>query len=292
MTKREMLRARDALAYERFSNQAELPMTVLALVLLPVVAIPLVFEVSAVARMALEIISWLIWVAFVVEFLVKLYLAPRRRDMVRTHILDLICIVVPFLRPLRALRAVRLVRVVGGVGRALLRLGRVTNRRGFRAFVLVVGAAILAGSVVAWVVERNQPDVQFDEYYDALWWAIVMGTTIGDAGVAPVSIWGKAIGIVLMMLRVCLLAMITAQMAAAFVEQDEERSQDDMTARLDRIERLLARVAVDDGSVTPHSTGSSGVGSAGAPTNGTAIRAGATAEDAGRSEGAGATTPT
>lgn len=35
---------------------------------------------------------------FAVEYAVKLYLAPDRVRMVRTHVLDLVLIVVPFLR--------------------------------------------------------------------------------------------------------------------------------------------------------------------------------------------------
>jgi thioredoxin 1 len=44
-----------------------------------------------------------IWAAFAVDYVARLYLAPARWRFVRSHLLDLLVLVVPFLRPLRAL---------------------------------------------------------------------------------------------------------------------------------------------------------------------------------------------
>lgn len=60
----------------------------------------------------LNAIDYTVWAVFVVEYLVKLYLAPSRRRFVRTHLLDLVVIVIPFLRPLRVVRVLRLLRLV------------------------------------------------------------------------------------------------------------------------------------------------------------------------------------
>src|SRR5664280_2404661 len=43
-----------------------------------------------------------IWAAFAVDYVARLYLAPARWRFVRSHLLDLLVLVVPFLRPLRA----------------------------------------------------------------------------------------------------------------------------------------------------------------------------------------------
>jgi len=58
-----------------------------------------------------------IWAAFAVDYVARLYLAPARWRFVRSHLLDLLVLVVPFLRPLRALRLLRIARlgVVAGV---------------------------------------------------------------------------------------------------------------------------------------------------------------------------------
>ena len=101
-------------------------MLALALAFLPIVVVPLLVELPAASRQALEGAAWLIWAAFVAEYGIKLYLAPDRRHMVRTHVLDLVIIVFPFLRPLRALRALQLLRVAHA-GAALGRAGVATS---------------------------------------------------------------------------------------------------------------------------------------------------------------------
>ena len=50
---------------------------------------------------------------------------------------------------------------------------------------------------------------------------------------------GQVIAIMLMALRVSLLAMITANMAAYFVEKEEQEDNDELFTRLDDIERAL-----------------------------------------------------
>jgi voltage-gated potassium channel len=74
----------------------------------------------------------IIVVIFVVEFALRLAVANRRLEYLRAHWLDLIIVVVPFLRPLRILL------VLPFLAKALLGLRRVMdNYRG--AYVLLVG---------------------------------------------------------------------------------------------------------------------------------------------------------
>jgi voltage-gated potassium channel len=47
---------------------------------------------------------WIVWAALAFELPVKTYLAPNRQRYLLTHWMDVICVAVPFLRPLRLLR--------------------------------------------------------------------------------------------------------------------------------------------------------------------------------------------
>src|SRR5580698_11483871 len=111
----EVGRSKDA--YERFSDAVEVPLTVLAVLWLPVLVVPLVVRVSAGTGDVLDGIDYLVWAVFVVEYLVKLYLSPSRWQFFRRQLVDLPVIAVPVLRPLRALRLLRLLRLVT-LGRA------------------------------------------------------------------------------------------------------------------------------------------------------------------------------
>ncbi len=56
-------------------------------------------------------------------------------------------------------------------------------------------------------------------FVDALWWAIVTLTTVGFGDIAPTSLGGRAIGVVLMFFGIGALGMFTATIAGVFVEK-------------------------------------------------------------------------
>lgn len=107
-------------------------MLLLSLAFLPILVTPALVDVSPATATTLEAAAWLIWAAFAAEYGIKLYLAPDRRHMVRTHVLDLVIIALPFLRPLRALRVLRLAYAMTAMGRAGVAAKRLLTRRGSR----------------------------------------------------------------------------------------------------------------------------------------------------------------
>src|SRR3974377_2054824 len=104
MERRTLARSQEA--YDRFAKAVDGPMMVLTILWIPVLIIPLVTSVHGEVDESLVAIDYTIWALFVVEYFVKLYLAPERWRYVKTHILDLIIVVVPFFRPLRVARLV------------------------------------------------------------------------------------------------------------------------------------------------------------------------------------------
>lgn len=98
-------------AYDRFSAAVELPLTILALLWLPVLVVPLVAHLSPGVADTFEAIDYFVWAVFGVEYLTKLYLSPARWQFVKHHLLDLAVVALPVLRPLRALRLLRLFNV-------------------------------------------------------------------------------------------------------------------------------------------------------------------------------------
>ena len=95
-------------AYDGFAKAVELPLTILALLWLPVLVLPYVLPLSPTVTDTFEAIDFFVWAAFVVEYLVKLYLSPSRKGFFTHHLLDLAVIAVPMFRPLRAARLLRI----------------------------------------------------------------------------------------------------------------------------------------------------------------------------------------
>ncbi len=104
-------------ALQRFEQAVELPLLILSLVMLPLLIIPLAVELPSVLEVTMVAGGWSIWAACASAYVVRLSLSDKRWQFVRRQWLDLVGVVLPFLRPLRVVRSPRELR--------LLRMGRV-----------------------------------------------------------------------------------------------------------------------------------------------------------------------
>jgi voltage-gated potassium channel len=236
-------------AYDRFSAAVGLPMTVLALLWLPVLVIPFVVTLRPDVTAAFEAIDYFVWAAFVVEYLVKLWLAPVKRTFVSHHLIDLAVIVLPVLRPLRAARLLRLLNL-GRVGvvlaNALKRAKDLLTHRGLHYVLLAVALVVFACSGLVLYFERTAPGSNIHNIGDALWWAIVTVTTVGYGDHYPDTAVGRGIAVVLMLVGIGLIGVLTATVASYFVEEQANKGNAELSERLDRIETMLANLTRKD----------------------------------------------
>lgn len=223
--------------YERFERLMEAPMLVASGVFALLLLVPMFAELPDPWPDAIEAAMWLIWALFVFEFLGLLYLAPSRRHMLRTHVLDLIIVAVPFLRPLRLLR---LIAAGSAIGRTSQALARITSRRGFRWYLGIVVLLIIAGGLLFYAAEHTHPDATLDDPTDGIWWAIVTTTTVGYGDYFPHTGEGRAIATVLMFLGISLISVVTANVASFLVHDEVDQREREVLDRLDRIEAMLS----------------------------------------------------
>lgn len=228
--------------YTRLEKTFEWPMAILAIAVIPV----LLIEDRALSeswRRAAVAANWIIWLAFVAEFLIKLALVPNRGAYVRRSWLELTLIAVapPFgvpdsLQSARALRVLRLLRagVVAGVG--LRRLRDILRHRGF-VYVLAVGLiAVSLGAFGIYVLERG---LTVETLGDAYWWAIVTVTTVGYGDVSPKTGEGRIIATLLMLVGIGVISVFTATLASFFLSSHEPNENERIEARLSAIEAKL-----------------------------------------------------
>ena len=235
-------------AYDRFSAAVDGPLTVLAAGWLPVLVVPLVIRVSPGTSAALDAVDYAVWAVFAVEYLVKLYLSPSRWSFVTRHLVDLLVIAVPVLRPLRTLRALRVLRAVR-IARAALILSSALKRarellthHGLHYVLLSVLAIIGLCSALELAFEQHAPGATIRSFGDALWWSIVTVTTVGYGDKYPVSAGGRGVAVVLMITGIGLVGVLSATVASYFVGQRADQDMSDLHERLDRIEAALARI--------------------------------------------------
>lgn len=225
----------------RVERASRLPMVLLSIVFLACVVLPELVDVSPELEDVLETVNWLIWAIFAFELGLMTYLAPDRRRYLLTHWVDVLTVLVPFIRPLRLLRIAIITARLWTEARVLI------QQRTFSTVAMTSAVSALTAATLVYAVERGG-EGPIQTYPDALWWAAATVTTVGYGDVFPKTPAGRGIAFLLMLVGISVFGLLTARVAAIFVETSEVHGHehanaqklDDVLARLDRLERLLA----------------------------------------------------
>jgi voltage-gated potassium channel len=209
----------------RIEDLFEGPLIILGFVWLILLVIELVFE----SNPLLERIGIVIWVIFIIDFLLKFVLAPRKGAYLRANVLTLLSLVVPafrlfrlfrILRILRFSRSLRLVKVVGSLSRSIRALSATMQRRAFGYVVLITTIVIFGGAAGMYAFER---DVEggLTDYGTALWWTTMIMTTLGSE-YWPQTPEGRVLCVILSLFAFAVFGYITATIATFFLGRDAE----------------------------------------------------------------------
>ena len=232
---------------EQLEDWIETPMVFLSFVWLLLVLVELVWGSSRL----LEVFGSAIWVAFILEFALRIWLAPDRARFLRENWLTVIALVVPALRVFRIFRAIRLaraarglrlIRVIGTVNRGMAALRASMRRRGL-GYVLALSAIVIllgAGGMFAFE-PAGEVTGGFTSYGDALWWTAMLLTSIGSE-FWPKSTEGRFLCFLLSLYGFAVFGYITASFASFFVGRDAATEQTDPTATED-IVKLRQEIA-------------------------------------------------
>jgi voltage-gated potassium channel len=224
------------MSHERWQRITEVPLTIAAVVFLVAYAWEIIGNLHGAAGAVAETAIWATWVVFAVDYIVNLYLAQEKWAWFRTHIFDLLIVVLPVLRPLRLLRLVTILSVLQRTAGAAFRE---------RVVVYVAGASALLVFIAALAVldaERSAVDATIKTFGDALWWAFVTITTVGYGDFAPVTATGRLIAGGLMLGGVALLGVVTATLASWIVERVAKQEEDARAATRGEIKALAKQI--------------------------------------------------
>jgi len=121
----------------------------------------------------------------------------------------------------RVVRFLKLARYSAGMN-SLLEALYAERRALFGCFVMLVGSALFAASVM-YLIERNaQPD-KFGSIPDAMWWAIVTLGTIGYGDVVPITPLGRVVAGITIFVGLIMIALPVGIVATAFSQQIHRR---------------------------------------------------------------------
>ena len=179
-----------------------------------------------------------IWVLFILDFLLKFTIAPRKIAYLREGWLTALSLMIPALRmfrifqALRILRAVRvtrsltMVRLISSLNRGMRALRNTFSKRGFGyavALTLIVTLAGAAGMLQfespASLRQAGAEGAGLKNYGEALWWTGMIMTTIGSE-YWPVTGEGRLLAWLLSLYGLAIFGYITATVASHFISQD------------------------------------------------------------------------
>ncbi|MEJ8800634.1 potassium channel family protein [Pontibacter sp. H249] len=212
----------------RLQEALEVPLIVLGFVWLVLLVVEFIWSLSY----YLQLLSFVIWAIFILDFVVKFILAPHKLTFIRSNVLTTISLVVPALRvfrltrlfrvigSVRAVRGLRLVKVVGSINRGMRSLGKTMRRRAFGYVVALTLVVITAGAAGMYAFEQEHG---LTTYGEALWWTTMLLTSIGS-DYFPVTPEGRILCLLLALYGFAVFGYVTATLATFFIGQDADRS--------------------------------------------------------------------
>ncbi len=188
-------------------------------------------------------VEWWLTIAFTIEYLLRLYCVrrPMKYALSFYGVVDLLAIIPTYLslffvgsqslaviRAIRLLRVFRVFKLAHFIGEANhLRAAMTASLHKITIFLgVVITLVLILGSLMYLIEGRVQPG--FDSIPDSMYWAIVTMTTVGYGDVAPITIPGKFLASVIMIVGYGILAVPTGIVT---VELGRAAQQREVTTR-------------------------------------------------------------
>ena len=216
---------------ERLEGWLETPILVLAFAWLVLMVLELIRGESPL----FFFLGTIIWVVFILDFAVKLVLAPDKVAYVKRNWLTAIALLIPALRLFRVFRAfrllrlakagrgLRLVRVVSSLNRGMKALGASLSRRGFGYVIALTVLVTIAGAAGMYAFENEAPGGPTN-YGESLWWTAMIMTTMGSQ-YWPQTAEGRVLCVFLALYAFGVFGYVTAALATFFVGRDAESTE-------------------------------------------------------------------
>jgi voltage-gated potassium channel len=228
--------------YQQWVAHSRRPLDILAVVFLVDIVLIWSFpEAPAPWWQVMQGISWVVWGAFAVDYVVRLVLAADRSDFVRSHKLDLAMVLLPMLRVLRVVLLLR------------KGLASVSTEKIASSVLAIAVVIVFISAFFVWRVEYDAPGSNIHTFRESLWWAVVTVTTVGYGNYYPVTAQGEVFATVLMVVGISLIGTVSASVAAFFVRRPQvaddfgtdgapEESADPAAAAAPDLASVLARL--------------------------------------------------
>ena len=191
----------------------------------------------------LTILEYILTFFFTIEYILRLYCSPRPKDYALSFfgVIDLLATLplylsfIPCLSSaryffiLRVFRLIRIFRVLKlfafiNEGYLLLQSIRLSLRKILVYFLFVLILVTIIGTLM-FIVEGNQPGTQFTDIGTSIYWAIVTLTTVGYGDITPVTLVGRLLSSIVMILGYTIIAVPTGIVSATMIDETKRKGK-------------------------------------------------------------------
>ncbi len=182
----------------------------------------------------IDLLEWIFTIAFTIEYLLRIWCARRRLRYITSFygVVDFLAIMptylsllVPGSHTLLTIRALRLLRIfrIFKLGRymaeaSVLRRALFASRQKIVIFILTVATILVIAASAMYLLEGGT-NPAFDSIPDTLYWAVVTMTTVGYGDATPITVPGKVLAAIMMLIGYSLIivptGILTAEMSHA-----------------------------------------------------------------------------
>lgn len=214
-----------------FNRLVDKPLTYLSFIWLAII----ILEFTVGVNPALEYVSYIIWAAFIIDFIIELVIAPDNKKFLKENWLLAISLLLPALRVFRVFQSVQALRAVSSLGslnvlkivtslnRALTSLRSYATSYGLRYIGIFTSLVLFSGAAGMLFFENPQVLADrgieakgLDTYGEAIWWTTMLMTTIGSE-YWPQTTEGRMLTIVLSLYAIAIFGYITATLASLLI---------------------------------------------------------------------------
>lgn len=235
----------------RIEDWLEIPMLVLGLLWLWL----LILEFTEGLSIWMEWLGTAIWVVFLIDFSLKLFLAPDKLRYLGNNWLTVLALLIPAIRifrifrvvrmlsAARAVRGLRLVRVITSLNRGMKALGASMSRRGFEYVLALTLCVAFGGGAGMYAFEYDQPG-GFTSYWESVWWTSMIITSLGSA-YWPQSEEGRTLCLLIAIYGFCVFGYLTATLATYFVGNESKEGAASQSATLEALRSEIAALRIE-----------------------------------------------
>ena len=200
-------------------------------------------SVSGHFKLVLTILEYVLTFFFTIEYILRLYCSPSRREYALSFfgIIDLLATLplylsfIPCLSSaryffiLRTFRLIRIFRVLKlfsflNEGYLLMLSIRLSLKKILVYFLFVLILVVILGTLM-FIVEGGQPGTQFTDIGTSIYWAIVTLTTVGYGDITPVTLVGRLLSGLVMILGYTIIAVPTGIVSATMIDTTQRKGK-------------------------------------------------------------------